>query len=130
MDDATEKNTPGADPANKMPEFSSVSLLEKIRTQGKAWKDLANQYGVDNPDPPWKINLDSTCEALSAEQCALPVLERRNEEDTLSESMYKDVPYPERQLLALAHSMIQRGLIDEDELALRMKYVSKRLNSV
>ena len=127
--DVPEKDTSKTDSVNQAPEFSSVSLLEEIRTQGRVWGDLAKQYGVDNPDPPWKINLDSTCAALSAEQCALPVLERRNEEDTLSENMYKDVPYPERQLLALAHSMIQRGLIDEDELALRMKYVSKRLNS-
>lgn len=120
---------PEAGPASREPEFSSVSLLEKVRKQGKVWEDLAKQYGVDNPEPPWKINLESTCEALSAEQCALPVLERRNEEDVLSESLYQDVPYPERQLLALAHSMIERGLIDEDELALRMKFVSKRLNS-
>ncbi|MDE0250495.1 MAG: hypothetical protein OXK72_05740 [Gammaproteobacteria bacterium] len=111
-------------------EFSSISLLEKVREQGRVWKDLAKQYGVDNADPPWKINLDSTCEALAAEQCTLPVLERRNEEDVLSETLYKDVPYPERQLLALAHSMIQRGLIDEEELAARMKFVNKRLNSV
>ncbi len=126
--DGQEKNN-GAGAVNREPEFSSVSLLEKVRRQGKVWGDLAKKYGVENPDPPWKINLDSTCEALSAEQCALPVLERRNEEDELSESLYQDVPYPERQLLALAHSMIERGLIDEDELALRMKYVSKRLNS-
>lgn len=126
--DGQEKND-GAGPVNQETEFSSVSLLEKVRRRGKVWEDLAKKYGVENPDPPWKINLDSTCEALSAEQCALPVLERRNEEDELSESLYQDVPYPERQLLALAHSMIERGLIDEDELALRMKYVSKRLNS-
>lgn len=123
-----DKNS-GAGSVSQAPEFSSVSLLEKVRKQGKVWEDLARQYGVENPDPPWKINLDSTCEALSAEQCALPVLERRNEEDVLSESLYQDVPYPERQLLALAHSMIERGLIDEDELALRMKFVSKRLNN-
>ncbi len=123
-----DKNA-GTGPVNQEPDFSSVSLLEKVREKGKVWEDLARQYGVDNPEPPWKINLDSTCEALSAEQCTLPVLERRNEEDVLSESLYQDVPYPERQLLALAHSMIERGLIDEDELALRMKFVSKRLNS-
>ena len=109
---------------------SPISLLEKIRSQGRVWEDLAEQYGVDNPDPPWKINLDSTCEALSAEACALPLLERRNEEDEFCDSLYKDVPYPERQLLALAHSMIRRDLIDEDELARRMKEVDKRLNMV
>ncbi len=122
------KNNPEAEVPNS--EFSPISLLEKVREQGRVWEDLAKQYGVDNADPPWKINLDSTCEALAAEQCTLPVLERRNEEDVLSETLYKDVPYPERQLLALAHSMIQRGLIDEEELAARMKFIDKRLNSV
>ena len=121
------KNNPEAEVPNS--EFSPISLLEKVREQGRVWEDLAKQYGVDNADPPWKINLDSTCEALAAEQCTLPVLERRNEEDVLSETLYKDVPYPERQLLALAHSMIQRGLIDEEELAARMKFIDKRLNS-
>lgn len=122
------KNNPEAEVPNS--EFSPISLLEKVREQGRVWEDLAKQYGVDNADPPWKINLDSTCEALAAEQCTLPVLERRNEEDVLSETLYKNVPYPERQLLALAHSMIQRGLIDEEELAARMKFIDKRLNSV
>ncbi len=121
------KNNPEAEVPNS--EFSPISLLEKVREQGRVWEDLAKQYGVDNADPPWKINLDSTCEALAAEQCTLPVLERRNEEDVLSETLYKDVPYPERQLLALVHSMIQRGLIDEEELAARMKFIDKRLNS-
>lgn len=121
------KNNPETEVPNS--EFSPISLLEKVRERGRLWEDLAKQYGVDNTDPPWKINLDSTCEALAAEQCTLPVLERRNEEDVLSETLYKDVPYPERQLLALAHSMIKRGLIDEEELTARMKFIDKRLNS-
>ncbi len=123
------KKTSGSGFTDTEPDFSPISLLEKVRNRGRVWKDLAEKYGVDNPDPPWKINLDSTCEALASEQCTLPVLERRNEEDELSETLYQDVPYPERQLLALVHSMIQRGLIDEDELARRMKFVDKRLNS-
>ena len=68
------KNNPEAEVPNS--EFSPISLLEKVREQGRVWEDLAKQYGVDNADPPWKINLDSTCEALAAEQCTLPVLER------------------------------------------------------
>ncbi len=63
--------------------------------------------------------------------CAMrwPPLERRWEEDELSETLYADIPFPERQLLALAHSMIKRGLIDEKDLARRMEEVEKRLNS-
>jgi hypothetical protein len=98
------------------------------------WGDLAKQYGVAYPDPPWKITLDATCvkpdDQLAPGSCALPVLERRADEDELSATLYAAVPFPERQLLALAHSMIRRGLMDEDELARRVEEVSRRLNSV
>jgi len=107
---------------------SAIPLLEKIRTQGKVWEELSEQYGVDNPDPPWRSSLEGTCEVLSEEACALPLLERRWEEDELAASLYADVPFPERQLLALAHSMIRRGLFDEDALARRMAEINRRLN--
>lgn len=107
-----------------------IPLLEQVRSQGRVWEDLAAQYGVTNPDPPWKVNLEGVCDALSAEACALPVLERRYEEDELSEDLYADVPYPERQLLALAHSLIRRGVVNEDELGVRMKQVYERLTRI
>lgn len=118
-----------------------IGVLEEVRSHGRVWQDLAAQYGVTNPDPPWKIDLEATCDMLAADSCvksydqvepgscALPSLERRAEEDDLSETVYEDVPFPERQLLALAHSMIKRGLIDEAELAQRLEEVGKRLNS-
>src|SRR5512139_263933 len=118
-----------------------IGVLEEVRENGRVWEDLAAQYGVTNPDPPWKIDLEATCDMLAADSCvkpydevepgscALPSLERRAEEDDLSETLYEDVPFPERQLLALAHSMIKRGLIDEAELARRLEEVGKRLNS-
>lgn len=108
---------------------SPIPLLETVRNRGRVWQDLAAQYGVTNPDPPWKVTLDATCDALSAEACALPLLDRRAEEDELSASLYSDVPFPERQLLALAHSMLSRGLFSEEELARRMKEVHERLTS-
>lgn len=118
-----------------------IGVLEEVRVRGRVWEDLAAQYGVTNPDPPWKIDLEATCDMLAADSCvkpynqvepgscALPSLERRAEEDDLSETLYENVPFPERQLLALAHSMIKRGLIDETALAARMEEVGKRLNS-
>lgn len=111
---------------------SPVSLLEevKVKAEGKSWRDLSKKWGVENPDPPWKITLEATCDVLSEVSCALPGVERRWEEDELSEDHYADVPFPERQLLALAHSMIRRGLIDEDELKARFEEVDKRLNMV
>ena len=125
----TNKSDPGAESGEHMTDANPISLLETIRIRGRVWGDLAAQYGVTNPDPPWKVNLEATCDALSEEACALPLLERRAEEDELSATLYSDVPYPERQLLALAHSMIKRGLVNEDELHRRMKEVFARLTS-
>jgi hypothetical protein len=135
----SDKNDGGSGNGWRGADLKPIDLLESIRRQGRVWEDLAAQYGVMNPDPPWKITLEATCDMLAAESCvvphgdvapgscALPVLERRAEEDELSETIYMDVPFPERQLLALAHSMIRRGLFDEEELARRMKQVHERL---
>jgi len=108
---------------------SPIALLEAVRARGRVWSDLTAQYGVTNPDPPWKVTLEATCDVLAEGACALPVLERRSEEDQLSETVYAGVPFPERQLLALAHSMIRRGLFKEEELERRMKQVHERLTS-
>ncbi|MGE4634781.1 MAG: hypothetical protein AAEI92_05440 [Arenicellales bacterium] len=107
-----------------------IPLLEQIGKEGRVWADLCEEYGVDNPDPPWRITLESTCEVLNEGACALPVLERRGEEDDLVEDHYKHIPHPERQLLALAHSMILRGVITEEDLAQQMKVIETRLNAV
>lgn len=134
-------------------EWKPIALLEKIKEEGRVWEDLAAQYGVTNPDPPWKTSLEGMCDALGGNACAtatkldhswldgqiardsvankvpLPALERRWEEDELAETIYKDVPFPERQLLALAHSLIKRGLMSEDEIARRLKQIHVRLAS-
>jgi hypothetical protein len=138
---ASSKNA-SADSGDMVIDVTPISLLQDIQDHGRVWSDLAAQYGVTNPDPPWKITLEATCDLLAGDSavkaygdivpgsCALPSLERRAEEDELSETLYEDVPFPERQLLALAHSMIKRGLVDEGELARRMEEVGKRLKSV
>ena len=118
-----------------------IPLLDAIKEKGRVWEDLADEYGVTNQDPPWKITLETTCDLLAGDSCVkdydevdqdttlLPSLDRRWEEDALSDGRYKDVPFPERQLLSLAHSMINRGLLDEAELEKHMAAVEKRLNS-
>lgn len=116
------------DQALPVVDLTPIPLLERIRAEGRVWGDLCEQYGVTNPDPPWKVNVEGICDALAAGNCALPALERRWEEDEMAETIYADVPFPERQLLALAHSMIKRGLIDERELSARMEAVGRRLN--
>ena len=125
---------------------SPIDLLEKIKHEGRVWEELSEEYGVDNPDPPWRISLESTCDNLangyySPFNICKPVdereelsndkidaVERRWEEDQLVSELYADVPFPERQLLALAHTMIRRGILTEEELAKHMKSVSSRLN--
>ncbi len=146
MKDSANNNS-GADPTLPELDASPIELLEKVKQEGRAWDELSEEYGVDNPDPPWRISLESTCDALNggygntADACkidhrgdseederALDALERRREEDEFVSKHYADVPFPERTLLALAHSMIQRGLIGEEELAKHMEAVGKRLN--
>jgi hypothetical protein len=111
-------------------DVNPIQTLEHVREVGRVWGDLCEQYGVTNPDPPWKISLEATCDVLAEGNCALPALERRWEEDELSEDLYAEVPFPERQLLALAHSMMKRGLFTEDELTEQMKKVQAKLNMV
>ena len=106
-------------------ELSRIGSLEAIRRQGKEWDVLAPRYGVTNPNPPWKTSLIGTNECLAAGG-TLPALDRRRAEDELGEAVYRDVPAPERELLALVHTMLSRGLLTEGELAARMSAVRSR----
>ena len=94
---------------------------------------MAAKYGVDNPLPPWKTSLDGMCDALDAASCAVAVdftfKDRRDEEDALSATRYEQLPYPENQLLALAHSLVARGVIDEVELRQRLGVIRARLEA-
>ena len=42
--------------------------------------------------------------------------QRRDEEDELSAIRYASLPYPENQLVSLAHSLLKRGFINEADL--------------
>jgi hypothetical protein len=109
-------------------ELASIPMLEAIRNEDKTWEKLAPCYGVTNPDPPWKVSLYATCECLAA-GATLPALERRRAEDQLGEIVYSRTPAPEQQLLALAHIMLSRGLLSEEDLARRMNAVRWRLDA-
>jgi hypothetical protein len=104
-------------------------LLDALRIQEKTWSVLAPRYGVSNPDPPWKSSLSAVCDCLDVSG-ALPTVERRRDEDGLSKVVYGDVPAPERQLLALVHTMLRRGLVDESALTRHMQVVRARLEAV
>jgi hypothetical protein len=110
-------------------ESRRIALLEALRDVEKTWERLAPRYGVTNPNPPWKSSLTAMCDCLAASG-ALPALDRRRAEDQLAESVYSELPAPERQLLALVHIMLSRGLVTESDLASRMRAVRSRLEAV
>ena len=120
-------NSGRLDPA----EGPSIAPLAKIIERNQVWGRMAAKYGVDNPVPPWKTSLDGVCDALDQSSCGagLPSIDRRNEEDALSATVYSSLPYPENRLVALAHSLVRRGLIDEAELEERLAAVRARLEA-
>jgi hypothetical protein len=113
-------------------EDSTLAPLAKIVERNQVWSRMAAIYGVDNPVPPWKTSLDGICDALDQSACGPEILsfvDRRNEEDALSATVYSNLPYPENRLIALAHSLLVRGVIDEAEIEERLAVVRARLEA-
>jgi hypothetical protein len=109
-----------------------IEALQEIVERNQVWPEMAAKYGVDNPVPPWKTSLDGLCDALDHAACNEDIpnfKERRDEEDALSATVYADLPYPENQLVALAHSLVARGVIDEGELKQRLANIRERLEA-
>ncbi|MDT7760196.1 MAG: hypothetical protein QOH27_6094 [Mycobacterium sp.] len=106
--------------------------LQELVTRNQVWPVMAAKYGVENPVPPWKTSLDGLCDALDQASCDADVpdfKERRDEEDALTATVYSDLPYPESQLVALAHSLMARGVITETELKQRLSAIRTRLEA-
>lgn len=57
------------------------------------------------------------------------MLTRRDDEDRITREVYASLPHPENQLVALAHSLVARNVIDETELAARLEAVRARLDA-
>lgn len=114
-------------------ESVAVETLEEIARRNQVWSAMADKYGVENPVPPWKTSLDGMCDAIDRsgadDDRTFTFKDRRDEEDVLSATRYADLPYPENQLVALAHSLVARGVIDETELRHRLDAVRARLES-
>jgi hypothetical protein len=109
-----------------------IEALQEIVERNQVWPVMAAKYGVENPVPPWKTSLDGLCDALDLAACDDNVpdfKERRDEEDALSATVYADLPYPENQLVSLAHSLVARGIIDEAELRRRLASIRGRLEA-
>jgi hypothetical protein len=111
---------------------STIAPLAKIVERNQVWSRMAAKHGVENPVPPWKTSLDGMCDALDQSACGPAVLsfvDRRNEEDALSATAYSELPYPESRLVALAHSLVSRGVINEAELEERLAAIRARLEA-
>ena len=109
-----------------------IVTLQEIVERNQTWPRMAAKWGVENPVPPWKTSLDGLCDALDHASCDADVpnfKERRDEEDTLSATVYSRLPYPENQLVSLAHSLLARGIIDEAELKHRLARIRERLEA-
>jgi hypothetical protein len=109
---------------------SDVVVLQEIVARNQVWPRMAAKYGVENPVPPWKTSLDGLCDAIDHAACDADVptfTDRRDEEDALSATVYSNLPYPESQLVSLAHSLLARGIITEDELGRRLSVIRARL---
>ena len=115
------------------PDSVIVETLEEITQRNQTWPVMAGKYGVENPLPPWKTSLDGMCDAIdrscAGDDLGFSFQDRRDEEDVLSATRYADLPYPENQLVALAHSLVARGVIDEAELRRRLEAVRARLEA-
>jgi hypothetical protein len=110
----------------------NIPALDTIVERNQVWPRMAAKYGVDNPVPPWKTSLDGLCDALDHAACSAGIpdfKERRDEEDALSATVYSRLPYPENQLVSLAHSLVIRGVIDETELQQRLASIRARLEA-
>ena len=109
-----------------------IEALQEIVQRNQVWPRMAAKWGVENPVPPWKTSLDGLCDALDHAACTANIpnfKERRDEEDALSATVYADLPYPENQLVSLAHSLVARGIIDEAELKQRLTAIRERLEA-
>jgi hypothetical protein len=106
-----------------------IPTLERIAARGQVWARVAPKHGVTHPLPPWKSSLDGMCDAFDSNGAELPLPERRRDEDVLSQTLYSHLPAPESQLIALAHSLVARGVIDEEALARHMDAVRTRLEA-
>jgi hypothetical protein len=109
-----------------------IETLQEIVERNQVWPRMAAKWGVENPVPPWKTSLDGLCDVLDHTSCDADVpnfKERRDEEDALSATVYSSLPYPENQLISLAHSLVARGIIDEAELKQRLASIRERLEA-
>jgi hypothetical protein len=98
------------------------SLLDAPASSALTLQDL------DRTPAPWEGRVLATCECLS--WCGtLDHLERRHAEDELGETLYARFPVYARSAVVTAHSLLDQGVISEEELEAKMKEVRSRFES-
>jgi hypothetical protein len=97
-----------------------------LSTRPHAESTVGTLPELDRRPAPWESSMQATCECLSWRE-GLDNLDRRNAEDRLGETVYADFPVHARSALVAAHSLMDVGLISEDELRAKMGEVRARL---
>jgi hypothetical protein len=82
---------------------------------------------LDRAPDPWESRMQATCECLSW-RGALDNLERRQAEDALGETVYHDFPVHARSVVVTTHTLLDHGVITEEELRTRMNMIRARLD--
>ncbi|MBF0661488.1 SH3-like domain-containing protein [Rhodococcus sp. (in: high G+C Gram-positive bacteria)] len=80
---------------------------------------------LDRKPAPWESSMQATVECLSWRN-VWDNLERRQTEDALGEDIYREFPVHTRSAIATAHTLLDRGVIDPDELQAKMREVRAR----
>ncbi|MFC4055658.1 ScnB [Actinomadura syzygii] len=81
---------------------------------------------IEHEPEVWESRMQVTCECLS-EGGALDNLERRHLEDRLGETVYARFPVQTRSALTVAHTLMDRGFFDEEELRSKMDQVREKM---
>lgn len=84
---------------------------------------------LERTPAPWESSMQATCECLSW-RGSLDNQDRRRMEDELGESLYAEFPVHARSALAVAHSLLDKGVVTQDELGAKMKEIRARLEKV
>jgi hypothetical protein len=112
------------------PGASRTEAFEPLRAAVEADRgDAGEPLPVADRQPaPWETSMEAVCESL-AMRGAIEHLERRNAEDALGETTYSDAPAHTRPALATAHTLLERGVISEEELRAKMDAVRRRFEA-
>jgi hypothetical protein len=101
-------------------------LRNVLRLDEPVGGETTTGHTTDN-GAPWDSSLQATCECLSW-RGVLDNLERRHAEDELGEREYASIDGPSKRVLVLAHLLLERKVIGQDELRAHVGSVRDRFD--